>query len=145
MKHSRCQLWTAPEILRATVKPRYGTQKGDIYSIGIILQEIMYRSMPFFLETLSPKGKICQYVQKIVFQTNKKQFSHNHQGLKKIHTAHRGKSFYRQCSLEPRNQFDKILRVSCVFNNVRCLLSDIFPLYRGHRESEVSIWETVST
>ncbi|XP_062590608.1 atrial natriuretic peptide receptor 2-like, partial [Saccostrea cucullata] len=39
-------LWTAPEILRSKYwNP--GTQKGDVYSFGIILQEIVDRAAPF--------------------------------------------------------------------------------------------------
>ena len=53
-KHKRL-LWTAPELLREdNVKP-YGTKTGDIYSFGIVLQEILYRAMPFFVEG-DPKG-----------------------------------------------------------------------------------------
>ena len=39
-------LWTAPEILRL---PGWspGTQKGDVYSFAIILQEIIVRGLPF--------------------------------------------------------------------------------------------------
>ena len=44
------------EILRLANKPRNGSQKGDIYSIGIIMQEIVYRTMPFFIDTATPKG-----------------------------------------------------------------------------------------
>ena len=55
------QLWTAPEILRLTEKPSNGTQKGDVYSIGIIMQEIVYRTMPFFIETSTPKGNYQTY------------------------------------------------------------------------------------
>ena len=51
-------LWTAPELLRSlTARTRYGTQKGDIYSLGVILQEIIYRARPFFDQAGSPKGK----------------------------------------------------------------------------------------
>ena len=52
-------LWTAPEILRLpeTERPPHGSQKGDVYSFGIILQEIVYRAMPFFMDLLSPKGR----------------------------------------------------------------------------------------
>ncbi|CAD5113975.1 DgyrCDS3138 [Dimorphilus gyrociliatus] len=41
------QLWTAPEILRMIPMPIKGTQKGDIYSFAIILQELYYGCSPF--------------------------------------------------------------------------------------------------
>uniref|UniRef100_A0A8C9UQ92 Guanylate cyclase n=1 Tax=Spermophilus dauricus TaxID=99837 RepID=A0A8C9UQ92_SPEDA len=40
-------LWTAPELLREPGGPRQGTLKGDIFSIGIILQEVLTRSPPY--------------------------------------------------------------------------------------------------
>ncbi|VDK81468.1 unnamed protein product [Dibothriocephalus latus] len=40
-------LWTAPELLREPVKRITGTQKGDVYSFGIILQEILCCSEPY--------------------------------------------------------------------------------------------------
>ena len=50
-------LWMAPELLRMRDRPAKGTRLGDIYSFAIILQEILFRSMPFFLDNTSPKGK----------------------------------------------------------------------------------------
>ncbi len=51
------QLWTAPELLRMEEPSPYGTQQGDVYSLGIILQEIVYRALPYFIDTMSPKGE----------------------------------------------------------------------------------------
>lgn len=53
------RLWMAPELLRMEAPPPRGTQKGDVYSFGIILQEVALRRGAFYLEgdPLSPKGK----------------------------------------------------------------------------------------
>lgn len=53
------KLWTSPELLRMDCPPPQGTQKGDVYSFGIILQEVALRRGGFYLESdpLSPKGK----------------------------------------------------------------------------------------
>jgi len=60
-------LWTAPEILIERNKADDvtvfvpGTQKGDVYSFAIIVQEILYRQGPFFIsedDQLPPKGFI---------------------------------------------------------------------------------------
>lgn len=52
------RLWMAPELLRMECPPPQGTQKGDVYSFGIILQEVALRRGAFYLEgdPLSPKG-----------------------------------------------------------------------------------------
>uniref|UniRef100_A0A673GI32 Guanylate cyclase n=1 Tax=Sinocyclocheilus rhinocerous TaxID=307959 RepID=A0A673GI32_9TELE len=66
------KLWTAPELLIYDRYPPQGTQKGDVYSFGIILQEIALRNGPFYVEgmDLSPK-EIIQKVrngQKLYFR-----------------------------------------------------------------------------
>uniref|UniRef100_A0A8C2ZKE6 Guanylate cyclase n=1 Tax=Cyclopterus lumpus TaxID=8103 RepID=A0A8C2ZKE6_CYCLU len=57
------KLWTAPELLIYDRHPPQGTPKGDVYSFGIILQEIALRNGPFYVEgmDLSPK----EIVQKV--------------------------------------------------------------------------------
>ena len=54
-RYYRSQLWTAPELLRATARPINGTQKADVYSFAIILQEIMFRAEPYFLSIDPPR------------------------------------------------------------------------------------------
>ncbi|XP_055972407.1 guanylate cyclase D-like [Sorex fumeus] len=46
-------LWTAPELLRETGVPGQGTLKGDVFSLGIILQEVLTRSAPYSSSGLS--------------------------------------------------------------------------------------------
>ena len=50
------QLWTAPELLRMTTRPINGTQKADVYSFAIVLQEIVFRAEPYFFDVESPQG-----------------------------------------------------------------------------------------
>lgn len=52
----------APELLRMEAPPPQGSQKGDVYSFGIILQEVALRRGAFYLEgdPLSPKGRLLQ-------------------------------------------------------------------------------------
>lgn len=54
------KLWVAPELLRMESPPPQGTQKGDVYSFGIILQEVALRRGAFYLEgeLLSSKGEL---------------------------------------------------------------------------------------
>ncbi|KAF7642357.1 hypothetical protein LDENG_00259440, partial [Lucifuga dentata] len=58
------KLWTAPELLRSSCPPSCGTQKGDIYSFSIILQELALLRGVFYLDThtLPPKA-IVEAVQ----------------------------------------------------------------------------------
>lgn len=53
------RLWMAPELLRMEAPPPRGTQKGDVYSFGIILQEVALRRGAFYQEgdPLSAKGE----------------------------------------------------------------------------------------
>ncbi|KAJ7985581.1 hypothetical protein DPEC_G00353560 [Dallia pectoralis] len=56
------KLWMAPELLRSDCPPPCGTQQADVYSFGIILQEVALRHGAFYLEgeTLSPKEIVDQ-------------------------------------------------------------------------------------
>ncbi|ELT96795.1 hypothetical protein CAPTEDRAFT_124162 [Capitella teleta] len=51
------KLWTCPELLRMHNPPPEGSIKGDVYSFAIICQEIVHRSGPFWVKsmTLSPQ------------------------------------------------------------------------------------------
>nr|KAF6342888.1 guanylate cyclase 2D, retinal [Pipistrellus kuhlii] len=46
-------LWTAPELLRGPGGPGRGTLKGDVFSLGIILQEVLTRGPPYSSSGLS--------------------------------------------------------------------------------------------
>uniref|UniRef100_A0A6M2DX41 Guanylate cyclase n=1 Tax=Xenopsylla cheopis TaxID=163159 RepID=A0A6M2DX41_XENCH len=59
-------LWTAPELLRmdSTKRPPEGTQKGDVYSFGIIVHEIVTRKGAFFREDFMPAKEIVEGVRR---------------------------------------------------------------------------------
>jgi hypothetical protein len=40
-------------------RPINGTQKGDIYSFAIILQEIVFKAQPYFADDIDPKGSFA--------------------------------------------------------------------------------------
>lgn len=56
-------LWAAPEILRVSncKYPLSSSQKGDVYSFGIIIQEIVLRGCPFLMERdqKTVEGQFC--------------------------------------------------------------------------------------
>ncbi|KAJ9584443.1 hypothetical protein L9F63_021218 [Diploptera punctata] len=58
-KTARDLLWTAPELLRNSSLRKTGTQPGDVYSFGIIMQEVVVRGEPFCMLSLSPEGNYC--------------------------------------------------------------------------------------
>ncbi|WAR27320.1 GUC2F-like protein [Mya arenaria] len=47
-------LWMAPEHLRNAVPPLHGSEKGDVYSISIIMQCVILRADPYCTSGLSP-------------------------------------------------------------------------------------------
>ena len=49
-------LWTAPEHLRDPLLQAKGSEKGDIFALGIILQETALRSAPYSSSDLSYAG-----------------------------------------------------------------------------------------
>lgn len=51
-------LWRAPELLRNSSPPARGTQKGDVYSFGIVLFEIVGRIGPWGELNYSNDGKL---------------------------------------------------------------------------------------
>lgn len=54
----RRMLWRAPELLRDPNALSRGSQKGDVYSFGIILYEILGRNGPWGDTNLTNAGEI---------------------------------------------------------------------------------------
>lgn len=57
MKELHRALWRAPELIRNPNPPARGTQKGDVYSFGIVLYEIIGRAGPWGAINMSDAGK----------------------------------------------------------------------------------------
>ena len=51
-------LWTAPELLRNERLFETGSQKGDVYSYAIVMQEVILRSLPFSTVSKSFDGTV---------------------------------------------------------------------------------------
>jgi len=51
------KLWSAPELLRTNSRFAEGSAKGDVYSFGIILQEIALRKGTFYVGGTPPSCK----------------------------------------------------------------------------------------
>ncbi|XP_062993291.1 retinal guanylyl cyclase 1 [Elgaria multicarinata webbii] len=57
------RFWTAPELLRDSSQERKGTFRGDVYSISIIMQEVICRAAPYCMLDMSPE-EIIKKVEK---------------------------------------------------------------------------------
>lgn len=56
-------LWRAPELTRNPNPPARGTQKGDVYSFGMVLYEIIGRAGPWGSIDMSDAGeKMCVHL-----------------------------------------------------------------------------------
>ncbi|XP_050294438.1 guanylate cyclase 32E isoform X2 [Anthonomus grandis grandis] len=60
IKELKRNLWRAPELLRMENRPARGTQKGDVYSFGIVLYEMIGRSGPWGNVAMQPTAIIDQ-------------------------------------------------------------------------------------
>lgn len=49
-------LWTAPELLRRPGGPGRGTLQGDVFSMGIILHEVLTQGPPYHSLGISAAG-----------------------------------------------------------------------------------------
>ncbi|KAK3804340.1 hypothetical protein RRG08_052235 [Elysia crispata] len=53
-------LWSAPEMLRDELLLQRGSDKGDLYSMSIIFQEVALRTEPYSTTGLTPEGSGAQ-------------------------------------------------------------------------------------
>ncbi|KAF7278941.1 hypothetical protein GWI33_007805 [Rhynchophorus ferrugineus] len=63
IKEMKSMLWRAPELLRMQSPPDRGTQKGDVYSFGIVLYEIIGRSGPWGDVAMEPTAIIKEVIK----------------------------------------------------------------------------------
>ncbi|XP_031621510.1 uncharacterized protein LOC116339642 [Contarinia nasturtii] len=60
-KSAKQLLWTSPELLRnPKSNNKFGTQAGDVYSFGIIMQEVVVRGEPYCMLSLSAEEIISK-------------------------------------------------------------------------------------
>jgi atrial natriuretic peptide receptor A len=59
-------LWTSPELLRMSdhERPAYGTPKGDVFSFGILVQEIIMKDTPYAHNNMDPTDIVKQLTVK---------------------------------------------------------------------------------
>lgn len=54
-------LWSAPEAIRGGKNyPKHGTQAADVFSFGIIMQEVVVRGEPYCMLSLTPEEIIAK-------------------------------------------------------------------------------------
>ncbi|CAB3253926.1 unnamed protein product [Arctia plantaginis] len=71
LRMERRMLWRAPELLRDPNPPARGSQKGDVYSFGIILYEILGRNGPWgdtILTNAEIIGRVRQPIGGVLFR-----------------------------------------------------------------------------
>ncbi|XP_068632049.1 guanylate cyclase 32E-like [Battus philenor] len=71
LRIERRMLWKAPELLRESNPPPRGSQKGDVYSFGIILYEILGRNGPWGDTNLTNAeiiGRVRQPIGGVLFR-----------------------------------------------------------------------------
>ena len=54
-----------------TTRPINGTQKADVYSFAIVLQELMFRAEPYFVGVDSPRSTYYYYYYGHLYSANR--------------------------------------------------------------------------
>ncbi len=75
-------LWTAPELLRLleTDLPYNGSRPGDVFSLGLIIQEIVFRCLPYQAEDKDPQGRYRAETVRIGVKEMKNLFMYSRPG-----------------------------------------------------------------